>query len=427
MNSEMPLNGNPSGLQITDNNSSPAPAAATAAATAAAAETAAPANASAFDRFFSKKPDMATNIEPDFDNLIDKNLCSPDFKGWINANSNKVINSEIVREFFLSIFALLSEYDSCFERGTFIFQNDTNVLFNILTFNKLQITSSYNCDDPLSRKTKAPIGHPISPDNVHSMGTKTHQRPILRQVDLGSQAGPCVPAVSFFGMSKQSRKNHKFERIFDNALSLNDVCNQCIEKTKDHDHRRVILYYPYVLNSALYYSSDFTNNANKTPDSSKLNFLFVKFETQPASGTLTQQAAHVGNYLKKKKPTVVPTMDPTTRREDDHLTNYKTYVPENNLSQQNKDMRFYRALGLSRHTLEWYNTYVRIGQEFFVSQQLLEYLLMNYLFTRYTCPNDKEGGKRKKTQKRNIKKNKKTKRNNKGKKSRKYKKSRRFY
>ena len=390
---------------------------------------------------------MTTNIEPNFDNLITDNLCSPGFKNWVDANFNTKINSEIVRKFFLSIFALLSQYDSCFERGTFIFQNDTNVLFNILTFDKLKITTSYNCNDPLSVAATAPAGHPTSPDNVHSMATITHLAPIKLRKDLYSQAGPCVPAVGMAISPKPERKKHKFERIFDGSLSLEDVCNQCIIKTGDHhDHRRVILYYPYVLNNALNYSSDFTNNNNNTPSSSKLNFLFVKFETQPVSGTVVQKIAHGYNYLSKKAsglkslfsstpaattPAATTATDTTAtdtepvadstldeRREDDPLTIY-TRTPANSFSQQSKDIRFYKQLGLSTKTLEWYNANVRIGQEFFVSQQLLEYLLMNYLFTNYTCPN--EGGKRKKTQKRNKKRNKKT--NKKSKKSKKSKKN----
>ena len=177
-----------------------------------------------------------------------------------------------------------------------------------------------------------------------------------------------------------------------------------------------------------------------------LRILFVKFETQPVSGTVVQKIAHGYNYLSKKAsglkslfsstpaattPAATTATDTTAtdtepvadstldeRREDDPLTIY-TRTPANSFSQQSKDIRFYKQLGLSTKTLEWYNANVRIGQEFFVSQQLLEYLLMNYLFTNYTCPN--EGGKRKKTQKRNKKRNKKT--NKKSKKSKKSKKN----
>ena len=73
-----------------------------------------------------------------------------------------------------------------------------------------------------------------------------------------------------------------------------------------------------------------------------------------------------------------------TRREDDPLTRYSTPLHDS-LSQQDKDIMFYERLGLSTKTLKWYNKYVRIGQEFFVSQQLLEYLLTTYLFKNYVC------------------------------------------
>ena len=400
------------------------------------------------------KTPMDKNIEPIFGNLITDNLCSSDFITWIEANLNKEINSQIVRRFFLSMFALLSHYDSCFERGTFIFQNDSNVLFNILTFDKLKITSSYNCNDPLSAEARAPTGHPISPATVHSIGTKTHRQPITARINLNSQAGPCVPAVSGTLLSPQrQRKNHKFERVFDDSLSLDDVCNQCNAKLGDNHHNlRLALYYPYVLNSALNYISDIHNNNNKTPSSSKLNFLFVKFETQPVSGNIGQKIAHIGNYLTRHLGTAssgsttpasatlneddvnedfvdvddvdesdlldTPLLHATatsstaaaattldTRREDDPLTRYSMPV-NNGLSQKDKDIRFYTSLGLPTKTLEWYNDNVRIGQEFFVSQKLLEYLLMNYLFTSYTCPG--KGGKRKTRQKRNKKTHKKT-------------------
>ena len=433
---------------------------------------------------------LTTNVEPNFDNLIIDNLCSTNFKTWIDSNLDKEINSQLIRKFFLSMFSLLSEYNSCFERGSFIFQNDTNVLFNILTFDKLKITSSaYNCNDPLSLENTAPAGHPNRPNNVHSIGTKTHRGPITQRLDLNAQAGPCVPAVMGTLLSpKKQRKNHKFERVFDGELTLDDVCNQCNEKIGDvHHHLRLALYYPYVLNSASNYISDFTNN-NKSPLYSTLKFLFVKFETQPVSGTFVQKVSHIGNYFSRHMPrfgnmfstptsssatsptnsspptptnsavanpinsfnnpsdnilgddVVVDTddvdnADPNnsnssssassvtssssvnldTRREDDPLTRYSTPLHDS-LSQQDKDIMFYERLGLSTKTLKWYNQYVRIGQEFFVSQQLLEYLLTTYLFKNYVCshkqPSAKsasdnsdlnspeKGGKRKKTQKR---------------------------
>ena len=398
-----------------------------------------------------------TNIEPNFDQLITDNLCSITFKNWIESNLDKQINSQIVKQFFLSFFALLSQYNSCFERGAFIFQNDTNVLFNILTFDKLKITTSFNCDDPLSEVVAtAPVGHPITPANVHSTATGTHIGPINSRLNFDAEAGPCVPAKSFPG-SGTERKNHKFERIFDGDLSLDDVCNKCIVKTGKHDHRRVILYYPYVLTSAPYFSSDFTDK--KSPGFSKLNFLFVKFESQPVSGTVIQKTAHGLNLVTRKvsglfssatSPAAVTnnsdsdadsdsdassrllsnsdsaTATSTTtapldeRREDDPVEVYSR-------SQQAKDISFYRSLGLSTKTLEWYNNNIRIGQEFFVSQQLLEYLLMHYLFTNYTCPG--KGGKLKRNKTRNKKTNKKgNKKTNKktNKKSRKSRKSRKL-
>ena len=369
-----------------------------------------------------------TNVEPNFDNLVTANLCSTAFKNWIDSNLDKQINSQIVKQFFLSFFALLAQYNSCFERGAFIFQNDTNVLFNILTFDKLKFELSYNCDDPLSEVVAtAPVRHPIRPANVHSISTGTHVGPITLRANLISQAGPCVPA-KFFLKKGTDRKNHKFERIFDGDLSLDDVCNKCIVKTGEHDHRRVILYYPYVLNTALNYISDVTNNNNRTPESSILNFLFVKFESQPVSGTISQKMAHVGNYASRKisglfsstptptattaTPTATPTATTATptptldeRREDDPLTVYSTIL-NNGFTQKAKDINFYTSLGLPTKTLEWYNDNVRIGQEFFVSQKLLEYLLMNYLFTNYVCPG--KGGKRKTRQKRNKTRNKRT-------------------
>jgi hypothetical protein len=383
------------------------------------------------------KKNAFTNIEPNFDELITDNLCSNAFKNWIDSNLYKQINSQIVKQFFLSFFALLAQYDSCFERGSFIFQNDTNVLFNILTFDKLKITSSYNCDDPLSGEDTAPVGHPIIPANVHSIATATHVKPITSRLNFNAEAGPCVPAMMFPG-SGTEKKNHKFERIFDSDLSLDDVCNKCIVKTGQHDHRRVILYYPYVLTSALNYISDVFNNTNRTTLSSKLNFLFVKFESQPVSGTLGQKMAHGFNFIGRKAsgffsstPTppamtnnsdsdadasslllsnsdsssATPTATLDERREDDPVTVYSTSL-KNGFTQKAKDIKFYTSLGLPTKTLEWYNDNVRIGQEFFVSQKLLEYLLMNYLFTNYSCPG--KGGKRKTRQKRNKKTHKKT-------------------
>ena len=87
------------------------------------------------------------NIEPDIVSKLDaKNYKK--INDFITQNGIDYREENIIN-LFRHIFQLLEVNGLCFSSGAFVFQNDTNILFNLLTFNKLILPSNtYNCDTP---------------------------------------------------------------------------------------------------------------------------------------------------------------------------------------------------------------------------------------------------------------------------------------
>ena len=79
----------------------------------------------------------------------------PGLSEWVVQNESHQITDDMFINFLRHIFGTLESEEMCFLRGTFIFENYGNVLFNLITFNKLIIDSdTYYCKDPLGKFVK---------------------------------------------------------------------------------------------------------------------------------------------------------------------------------------------------------------------------------------------------------------------------------
>lgn len=79
----------------------------------------------------------------------------PGLSEWVEQNESHQITDDMFINFLRHIFGALESEEMCFLRGTFIFENYGNVLFNLITFNKLIIDSNtYYCKDPLGKFVK---------------------------------------------------------------------------------------------------------------------------------------------------------------------------------------------------------------------------------------------------------------------------------
>jgi hypothetical protein len=287
------------------------------------------------------------------------------FGEWVITKNVEPITNDMVENFFIQIFRQLEINEMCFSSGAFVFENYGNVLFNLLTFNKLLIeNNSYYCNNPLN-----PI-QPLTPANVHIIATETHDvyyKKYGRGAPIEIKPGKCMPATNMYSSTFNLNRNKtKFERIFN--PSINNICGHCevpaeIERSEP---KGVVLYYPFYVTSNVYP----IDNPKENIDA----LLYVKFE---GFSVTENKVKHALEYVKKtlgkkKKYAIVD-----TRREDkcDYNTTFR-----------NKDIEFYRKYCPEDiEILEWYNMYIRAGCEFFVSKGLLIYFLESFLFSKFDC------------------------------------------
>jgi len=309
---------------------------------------------------------MATNIEPkieDFSELYE----------WAQIAQQEPINNQIIENFFKQIFQLLEENDTCFASGAFVFENIGNVLFNILTYNKLLIDSgSYNCNDPLTKINLT--NERMADPNVHIIGTITHTKHYDKRTEKGIvniKPRNCVPTKGHFLSPIPKKSKTKFERVFEPRIK--NICGSCNSDSDGKNYsepKGVILYYPFTVTSSTYPNNQTSNVMEITTE-----LLFVKFEGAPVTGNL---AEHGKNWVKRQTGTQTATSY-SKRREDEGLTTY-------NLVFKEKDKVFYdKYCPQDKEILEWYNTYVRTGVEFFVSKGLLTYFLKTFWLKQFNC------------------------------------------
>ena len=314
-----------------------------------------------------------------------------------------------INEFISSMFKFLSNGRVCFSAGTLVFNDLGKLLFNLLTYNQIIFDSNiYNCDSPDRSKVKTSFfrGYPrIASEFIdYQKGHATHNK--VFQLNKGVPID-CIPNSEYT----------KFERHFEPRLE--GLCETDRTETK-----RVLLYYPFK-----------SVNENK-------QLLFFKLERDPmiSIGHFNKAVAtYIGNPIDNALGTSIGVaetpengVDAVTgldmRREDrtpernPNECNYDTYFKQ-------KDIHFYenyyKILGLpldedirtkiSNDTaeLEWYNNNVRTGCEFYVTKNLLAFMLVHLLapITKVTFRNiDSFGGKKSRKQRKYKKINNKSKR-----------------
>lgn len=291
-----------------------------------------------------------------------------DFGQWImNFNELKISTSMITRNFFREIFRHLEVNDMCFSSGSLVFEDELNVVFNLLTFNKLKIEeNSYYCDDPLGKNTTEQIVKPES--SVHIIGTDTHRTFYDKSIKtklIEIKPRECMPAMRGVLRRKLEKSNTRFERVL--PREMKNICGICENTDEDiSEPKGVIMYYPFYVGAEDY---------PFPPARRVVNMLFVKFEGHPVSGAALQHGLQlIGRVTGTKKEY------PNPRREDDK--NPKCVYDQ---MYANKDYEFYRAYSPEDiDILNWYNEKIRTGCEFFISKGLLQYFL-KFLFGSFNC------------------------------------------
>jgi hypothetical protein len=248
------------------------------------------------------------NIEPAFEGtnytkILNNNIRN-DFTEWINVASpigdNKMYDVKI-RNFFQQIFRFLEFNNMCFSSGTFVFQNDLNIMFNLLTFGKLRIDSnSYNCDnfDKPENTTKIL-------NDVRITGTITHKNvyEIGREL-VTTTPNKCMPKKSYLGTT-EDRKYTKFEKVFTPPIS--NLCGFCKDNGDEtSEPKGVALYYPFTAKTNTYPGSEMFERICK--------FLFVKLEHASFHDAPME---HSLDYVNKKVGIKKIYDNVDTRREDD--------------------------------------------------------------------------------------------------------------
>jgi hypothetical protein len=241
-----------------------------------------------------------------------------------------------ISKFCLHIFTFLKQkqpnknaniFDVCFINGELIFEDSDNKLFNLLTYNKLVVQhNEHTC-----------------PNKIHE--SKTHFTATHTNFETGNnelRLDHCI----HLGLA--TKNTFKFERILDPPIEY--LCDQETQikdaDVNNNEKKEVILYYP------------FTNTITGK------KYLFVKFESHPMNSV-----AHVKNLLDKSRHTTYP-----LRRDSD--TN-KTQFDAT-------DKAFYqhcfdeKVVAVELANLEEYNSKVRVGNEFYVTNTLLNQLIETF-------------------------------------------------
>jgi hypothetical protein len=236
--------------------------------------------------------------------------------------------------FIIGLFSFLKNFDMCFLSGSFIFEDNNNKLFNLLTYGYINNT------DEICEKDKA-----LAKPHI----TITHNE-VYKKEGVTS-------AESCFSLSRTSslfeslthkkcedNKCFKMELIFYNKLQyLCDVFSSSLSET-NISHKQVILYYRFRYNGRIY--------------------LFVKLEENPMNSL-----GHLKKFMDKKR---TDTYD--KRRENENSPPYEDVLKD-------KDDKFYKLL-LDKtqnkepifERIDEYNRLLRTGRELFIFEELKELL-----------------------------------------------------
>lgn len=260
----------------------------------------------------------------------------------------KVYSDNEIKKMFYKMFVYLGnvsrDFDYCFIGGAFVFEDAYGHLFNLLTYNKMNLSVN-ECEDIEMLK--------MSP-HVKMIQTYTHGA-----FAKNGQPAPCTrnePLAKIPGCILSPFKCNKYER----AMSFKNICNKCGVYPEDEpiEPKEVILYYPFV---------------HKRGNTEK-RYIYVKFEAHSVFSvghvTTAKETYLTGKKLLKDNKRFAK------RRENAKLST----------SLKLKDDVFYVNRvdeGLTTMpAYDYYNQHVRQGAEFFVSEDLLNMFFDIYLNTQ---------------------------------------------
>lgn len=229
--------------------------------------------------------------------------------------------------FIQNIFNILKKYDVCFIYGAIIFQDNNNLLFNLLTYYKLSIIE---CLLDIGRDDiKKPVIH----------YTYTH-KDIFNLPHV--KPDKCL----------QLNTINKLELNIDN---LSYICDKNTPKDKrnkkDKVTKRILLYYKFKYNNETY--------------------LFFKLEPYGMNHIL-----HTVELLK----TLIGTIKPTSYNIRDEYKN--TEVNYTNFYE--KDMNFYKkfsednGLKFNKNIIEKYNMFLRTGNEIYIPEDIKNKIITSF-------------------------------------------------
>jgi hypothetical protein len=326
---------------------------------------------------------MSDNNKEIPSDFIEKNYPS-EFHMWMHVPYGSATHGTAeysdaqIQIFIKSIFEFLSNARACFSAGSIVFNDVGKLLFNLLTYNKFLINSdTYNCNSP--DKSSVEIsrlrGFPKITSNLVSYITNHQTHNKVFTMNKGKPIH-CIP----------HSKYTKFERLFNPKLEK--LCEPNTSETKG-----VLLYYPF----------------RTGEEDTQLLFFKLERDEMMSIGHLSKSAStYLGNQFDNMFGTKIGVhespengIDRYTgldmRREDRNRQNnpkecdYDIYF-------KNKDTifykKYYKILGfvLDDYTkrkikedvaeLEWYNENVRTGCEFYVTKNLLAFMIEHIFVPR---------------------------------------------
>lgn len=259
--------------------------------------------------------------------------------------NNKEYSSTEIQHMFYKIFSYLGnvsrDFDYCFVGGAFVFEDPYGHLFNLLTYNRLNLTSD-EC---------ASIGKVKQARGVKMIQTMTHG-----VFAKNGAPAPCTrsePNAKIPGCILNPFKCNKYER----AMKFTKMCNRCgiYPENEPMEPKEVILYYPFT----------------KTVDGKDNRYLYVKFEAHSVFGlghlADAKDTYITGNKMKRDNKRFLSRRENAKYTSAIELKDDLFYVNRADEGVSNID---------SYHT---YNSGVRAGREFFITADLLNMFLDIYL------------------------------------------------
>jgi len=309
-----------------------------------------------------------------------KNVPESNFLKWVNKNKYIEWSTDDINNFIIKINNFLSKNNICFLNGAYLIEDINGHLFNLLAFNQLE--KDYNCSDKDDKDGKDSKNNKLFPrlNELTKMRSSITHRNHLEMHDFVD----CIPYESKRAKKAIScRKSKdgrytclKFERLFsNNKKTIDYLCNYCDDNKNEYpeniDSKRVILFYPFTYRK--------TNTPIPLQNEINLPFtrmLFLKMEEYDINSI-----HHAYQFIKGiLKPIKYKNKYPTRKEGSTRPEKYEKY---------NEDLEFYKNnFPKEVARLEFYNKNIRNGNEFFISQGMIKYFLMQFLNTNKPCNGD---------------------------------------